>query len=261
MMKKNKLFIYFFLLLSCDFTTSIHRDILKAQEYFQEKNYQEAIKYYKSVSDKRINKDLKIKVYYQLAEIYSNYEEKYDISISYYEKILSYSPDLIWQVKIYEKLGEVYFLHQKKYGEAIKVYEKLYSFNPPLENNDFYLFRIGLAHFQDKNYFKSTEIFGNISKQNLHTYFVESLYYLGLINFYQKDWKSAVEQWKVYLKHEREIKKIINVKFLIANSYEMLEELKTAYNIYFSILSDYPNPKVIEKRLRSLYERRVSRKR
>lgn len=257
--------IYFlsllFIFVSCDFTTSIHRDILKAQEYFQDKDYKEAIRYYKSVSDKRIDNDLKIKVFYQLAEIYSNYEENYEVSLSYYQKILSYNPDLIWQVKVYEKIGEIYSLHLKNYSEAIETYEKLYAFRPPLENSDYYYYQIGMSYFHAKNFPKAIEVFEEIGLKNSHAYFSESLYQLGLINFYKKSWSEAIEKWKEYLLQEKDIRKIVNVKFLIANSYEMLEELKTAYNIYFSILSDYPNPKVIEKRLRSLYERRVSRKR
>ena len=55
--------------------------------------------------------------------------------------------------------------------------------------------------------------------------------------------------------------RIVKTKFLIANAYESAEKLKEAYNIYYSILGEYPNSEVIENRLKSLYERRVSRKR
>ncbi len=257
-MIKLLLFLSF---LSCDFTTSIHRDILKAQEYFQDKNYKEAIKYYKSVTDKRIDDDLKVKVFYQLAEIYSNYEEDYKTSLDYYEKILTYNPNLIWQVKVYEKIGDLYLNHLKNFVEAKKIYNKLYSFQPPLEKSDFYFYQVGLSSFKNLEYEKALKIFEEIGLQNQHAYFLEALYHQGLIHFYKKQWKMAVEKWENYLRYERDARKVVNVKFLMANSYEMLEELKVAYNLYFSILSDYPNPKVIEKRLRSLYERRVSRKR
>ncbi len=254
-------FLLLFLFVSCDFTTSIHRDILKAQEYFQEKNYEEAIRYYKSVTDKRIDKDLKIKVFYQLAEIYLNYKEDYQASLSYYQKILTYDPTLVWQVKVYEKMGEIFLDHLDKFDEAIENYEKLYSFQPPLEKNDFYYFRVGMGYFKAKKYKRALRVFEDIGKQTQHSYFLQAQYQQGLIHFYKQEWQLAVDKWEKYLNFEKDTQKIVNAKFLIANAYEMLEELKTAYNIYFSILSDYPNPKVVEKRLKSLYERRVSRKR
>ena len=54
---------------------------------------------------------------------------------------------------------------------------------------------------------------------------------------------------------------IVQTKFLMANAYETMEKLKAAYNIYYSILGEYPNTEVIKNRLKSIYERRVARKR
>ena len=47
----------------------------------------------------------------------------------------------------------------------------------------------------------------------------------------------------------------------MANSYESLENLKSAYNIYYSILGEYPNTEVIQNRLKGIYNRRIARKR
>jgi len=47
----------------------------------------------------------------------------------------------------------------------------------------------------------------------------------------------------------------------MANAYEMLEKLKEAYNLYYSILGEYPNTKVIQNRLNSIYARKIARKR
>ena len=47
----------------------------------------------------------------------------------------------------------------------------------------------------------------------------------------------------------------------MANAYETMERLKEAYNIYYSIVGEYPNNEVIKARLNSIYERKVARKR
>ena len=64
-----------------------------------------------------------------------------------------------------------------------------------------------------------------------------------------------------YLKYEKNKDRIIEAKFMIANSYETKESLKEAYDIYYSILPEYPNPEVIKGRLKSLFTRRQARKR
>jgi hypothetical protein len=84
---------------------------------------------------------------------------------------------------------------------------------------------------------------------------------MGLIEFYNKNWDKAVEYWLEYLKRERRKDQIVKVKFLIANAHESNEKLKEAYNIYYSLLPAYPNPDVLRARLKSLYARRVARKR
>ena len=71
----------------------------------------------------------------------------------------------------------------------------------------------------------------------------------------------AIDNWFEYLKREKQKNKIVQVKFLIANAYESDEQLKNAYNIYYSLLGDYPNQEVLKSRLKSIYERRVARKR
>jgi hypothetical protein len=66
---------------------------------------------------------------------------------------------------------------------------------------------------------------------------------------------------KEYIKRETRKDNVVQAKFVLANALENLEELKKAYNMYYSILSDYPNIDVIKNRLKSIYKRRVARKR
>ena len=54
---------------------------------------------------------------------------------------------------------------------------------------------------------------------------------------------------------------IVEAKFLIANAFESSEDLKRAWDIYYSIKGSYPNTKVIFERLNSIRDRRVARKR
>lgn len=82
-----------------------------------------------------------------------------------------------------------------------------------------------------------------------------------MIYFLNLNWDLAIIAFKKYIKIEKRRDIIVQAKFILANIYETKEELKKAYNIYYSILGEYPNAQVIKNRLESIYNRRVARKR
>ena len=72
---------------------------------------------------------------------------------------------------------------------------------------------------------------------------------------------SILIAYLVKLGKEYKKNKVIYAKFLLANTLESNEELKKAYNLYYSLLNEFPNTEVIKKRLSSIYNRRIARKR
>jgi tetratricopeptide (TPR) repeat protein len=121
-----------------------------------------------------------------------------------------------------------------------------------------------MSHLRNGGYGKSFEIFKKISDDNTHEFFVQSFFQLGINQFEQKKWDKAIEYWKEYIKREdprTNKSKIVEAKFLIANTYETTEKLREAYDIYYSLQGEYPNNEVIKNRLQSIYQRRINRKR
>jgi tetratricopeptide (TPR) repeat protein len=245
----------------CGFSSGQYQDILIAQELLEEQKFKQATRIYKNILEKKPSKTIQIKISFQLGEIYSIYLGEYKKSIEYFEKIISESNKPLWQVKALEKIGHINFENLKNYRESKKSYNKLIKFIPILEKNNFYNYRMALSHFHLKEYKDATKIFKELTSNDSKKYGIESFYYIGLVNFYTQNWKLAIDNFKKYLSLETHKNKIIKTKFMIANSYESSEKLKEAYNIYYSLLGEYPNPAVIKNRLNSLYKRRVSRKR
>lgn len=259
----NKLFLILVILglSSCDFTSGLNQDILTAQKYVDNQEFSEAVDLYERVLKKNPSKAIKTKINYQLAEIYYLYLDEQVKALKYYQFIVDNVDDPLWQVKSLEKIAEINFNFSKQYNESIRAYQVLMQFKPRLKNYDYYFLRVGEAHFELGKYDKAREIFNLILSQPTHPHYVEAYYQMGLIEFYNKNWDKAVEFWHEYLKRERRKDQIAKVKFLIANAYESNEKLKEAYNIYYSLLPSYPNPDVLRARLKSLYTRRVARKR
>lgn len=256
---KAKIFLLFLLLAGCDFTSGLHKDILKAQEHITRQDFSKAVQVYEAILERKPSKTIQIKINYQLGEIYSIYLNSPDKALFHLNKIISSSNEPSWQVKAMERIGEIQFEEYKNYSEAKKIYKNLMDFVPKLESQEDYAFKYAQCVFHLKQYQKSQELFKQLSLSP--KYGVESFYYLGLGHFYLGEWDAAISFWFEFLKREKRKDKIVQVKFLIANAYESAEKLKQAYNIYYSIIGEYPNPGVIESRLNSLYERRVARKR
>ena len=246
---------------SCDFTSGLNQDILTAQKYVDNQEFSKAVELYERILIKNPSKIIKTKINYQLAEIYYLYLDEQVKALKYYQFIVDNVDDPLWQVKSLEKMADINFSFARKFSDAIHTYEILMQVKPRLANYDYYFLRVGEAYFEMGKYQKAREIFNQILSQPTNPHYVEAFNQMGLIEFYNKNWDKAVEYWFEYLKREKRKDQIVKTKFLIANAYESNEKLKEAYNIYYSLLPSYPNPEVLRARLKSLYDRRVARKR
>lgn len=253
--------IFSTLLISCDFTPRFHKRILLAQEYLNNQDYKNALNQYRLILRDNPSNDIKVKIHYQIAEILSINMGKNIESLEHYAKVKSLTEDPLWLVKAEERIAEVCFSYKKDFECSAESYRKLTEFTPRLSRFDFYEYRLAQSFSGMLNYKKAEEIYTEIQKKSNHEYNTKSFYELGLINFEMKNWKYAIAFWKEYIKRETRRDNITQAKFLMANAYETMESLKTAYNIYYSILGEYPNTQVVQNRLNAIYARRVARKR
>ncbi len=248
-------------MVSCDFSTGLHQEILDAQNYIDSLQYDKATQLYSKILKRNISNVIRIKILYRLGEINTFNLNNATAGIKHYEDIKKYTDDPIWLVRVQERMGEINFTILKNYETAVKNYFNLTSFRPVLKKNDFYQYRLGLSYLKLKQYQNARSIFKSISSNREHDHYLISPYYLGISYFEEKKWTSSIKYWKKYLVIEKRKDKIAQTKFLMANAYETMEKLKEAYDIYYSILGDYPNFDVIKNRLEALYARRVARKR
>lgn len=246
---------------ACDFTPPINRKIIDAQNYITEQQYAKAAYLYEDILRSNPSPELRLKICYQLGELYSIYLGEYKKAVYYYTDVKDLTEDPLWLIKTEEKLADVNFNYLKNYKAAIKNYTLLSQFTPKLKNFDFFQLQIALSHFYLNDKEAALVQLNKIQSDPNHEYFIRSFYYVGLIYFEQKVFNKALFVWQEYLKRETKKEYIVQAKFMVANAYESTENLKMAYDIYYSIANDYPNPDVIQNRLSSLYARRVSRRR
>lgn len=245
----------------CDFTPRLHKDILAAQALVANQEYVKAINSYEEILGRNPSEDIKVKIHYQIGELYSINLNQSLKALTHYNKVKEFSEEPLWLVKAEERIGEINFTFLRDYEKASKAYKRLLAFNPKLTRYDFYQYRYALSELGLKNYAMAEEILRTMESNPSHEYHIRSMYELGLCFFYQEKWEQAIEIWRAYIKREKRTEHVVQAKFLMANAYETMEDLKAAYNLYYSILGKYPNTKVIKNRLETIYARRVARKR
>ncbi len=267
--QKNKIFraanfaalLLLSFLSSCDFTPRIHRQILIAQNYITAGDYEKAVRQYQEILEEVPPKDIKIKIFYQLGELYAISLGQYDKGLIYYDQIRNLTTEPIWLVKTGERIGDIAFTYIRDYEKSEKVYDELSNFRPKLNNYDLYEYRHAAALVEQNKLDKAVRALLPIQSNPNHKFNSESFFLQGMLHFNNKDWQKSINYLREYIKREKRKDKIVNAKYIMANAYETMEKLKTAYNIYYSILGDYPNTKVLKERLKSVYERRVARRR
>ncbi len=259
--KRAVVFTIAFFLISCDFTPRLHKKILDAQQYIKLQRYSDAIIQYEKILESNPPNDIKVKIYYQLGELYSINLSKNKKAIDYFKRIKTITNEPLWLVKVEERIGEINFNFTKNYSESIKSYKKLAAFTPKLENLDYYQNQLALSYRNSNRLEQAKHEFLKIQSNPNHKYFVKSFYYLGLVHFQERKWNKAIYLWNEYIKRETRKDSVVQTKFLMANAYETMEKLKMAYNIYYSILGKYPNTEVVQNRLNAIYKRRIARKR
>ena len=256
----SKIAVFSFLV-SCDFAPRINKTILKAQDLIKAQKIKEALEVYEDSLRSDLDTALRIKILYQSAELYSIYMGDQRKSLSYFHEIKQITANPVWLVKVEEKLGEIYFDFLKDYKSAINSYKSLVSFNPKLSKSDYYDFRLAQSYLNDSQFEQALASFEEIIKKSNHEYYLSSLYYSGLIHYLNRNYVRATDFFRDYIKRESRKDKVVQAKFLLASSYESVEDLQRAYSIYYSLLSEYPNTDVIRERLKSIYSRRIARKR
>jgi tetratricopeptide (TPR) repeat protein len=248
-------------LCACNFSSSINKEILEAQSLVDGHRYNDAIRKYEQILKKNPETEIKSKIFYQLAKVYSLYLNQPSKSEAYYQSLITTSSDPILIIKAKEEMADLYFAIIKDYNKSIDLLKELTSIKPRLSNYELYEYQLALSYYHLKNYEASMTLLNLISKNPNHEFFKKSFYFKGISYFERSKWNEAIEEFKEYIRYESEEDQIIKVKFLIANCYETLEKLKAAYELYYSLLGKYPTEGIVEERLQSIYQRRVARKR
>jgi tetratricopeptide (TPR) repeat protein len=235
--------------------------IAKAQEDVKEQRYEEAAQSYELILRKNLSRDLRVRVLYQLARLYSLNLKKNVAAVECYQWIIDNAHDPTWEITAGEELADLQFSTMKNFKGAVISYGKLASYLPAPQRKDFYEMRIGLAYLEAGECKYAHEVFEKISRSHDNKFKSRSLLEKGRANFCLKEWVKSIADLNQFLQSAPRKEDAVQAKFLVANAYETTENLEEAYRQYHSILDDYPNPEIIRERLGAIQRRKADRNR
>ena len=244
---------------ACDFTPRVHKDILDAQALVTERRHGEAAALYERILEKGPPEAAKI--HYQLGELYSIYLDRPGDALGHYDRAIEAAHDPLWTVKSEERAAETLFSFVGDHDRAAERYRRLASFSPRLARRGFYQHRLAASLMGAGRLGEARSALEDILREPGHPHRADALYRMGLCRFLARDWAGAVSWWERHVREEGRRDLVVRTRFLMANAHEMMEDLRTAYAIYSSVLTSYPNADVVRGRLESIYARRAARRR
>ena len=96
-----------------------------AQKYLDEQEFQLAASEYEKLVEGPTTIEDKLKILFQLGQIYTYHLNQIDKSIYYFEKIKELSIDPKWKIKVDNILGNLYFSEVNDYKKSEKIYYSL----------------------------------------------------------------------------------------------------------------------------------------
>lgn len=260
-MKLVLLLLIVFVLASCDFTPPLNKKILDAQNLIRDNQYEEAISRYMVILKNNHPAEIKVKIRYQIADLYSIYLSRIEEALPFYEEVSKTSEDDRWKLKSLERLADLNFTHLKRYDKAVFYFREMLYLTTDKSEVDFFEYRIAQSYFKKSDFQNAKQRFLEIGNNKNHAYYVKSIYYQAMIHYYKEEWDQSIGLFQNYISIEKNRDDVIQAKFILANALESRENLNKAYDIYSSILGEYPNTDVVKAKLESIYRRRVARKR
>lgn len=233
------------------FDSYLHR----AEEAFQKKNFNRAIELnlraLKLYPDHAQTPDVLLRI----GDIYNfslgNAEKAgaaYQMLTSRFAKSPQARQAFEHSAELYEKSGD--------YQKALLAYQGVIDNFPEAKDLDEFRFNVAMMALKLKKFEPARRALMAIVEKNPQTPIADKvLYQLGNAFFMDAGSKQAVEVLSVAVDKYPDSPLKPDMLFTMANAYEEMGDANNSLKIYKSILSIYPNPKVVEKKIEKMEKR------
>lgn len=224
--------------------------------------YEEAIKEYYQVIFHYEKSKFAPESLFQIGEINYKQLKNYKVSVDIFRRLIATYP---WseKCKVAQKyLADIYMYNLHDDKQAIVEYQKAIGYFAGEKESERFQYEIANAYFNLKNFeqqrvelklllsmFPETGLKGQVVYQIANSYYVE-----GRLADAIREYKEIIEQFP-------DTTYAVEATFQLAVCYEELEDLKGAITILKKIQGIYPNPTIVENRIKRINRRLKKRHR
>lgn len=247
-------------------TKSAPKNYILAEKFWENGNYAQAAKEFKSVYQKNPKSKLGLNALFRTAQTQTLFLDQQIEAIDNFKIYIDNVSDEaeIWKAR--KEIGEILFVKLQKYEESINYYNSLIKQNGTDEEQASFLYRIAKSYyhlwkFEDaiSTYRKLIQLYPDSSFVEKASFQIGMTYFTGgNENFTFKNenaYQKAIESFKKFMDQYPQSIFVVDAQFGIASCFEEMDLLEDALKLYEDIEDIYPSPKVIKIKLVRIKDR------
>ena len=263
--------LFFIFLISCSISDQ-KKKYLTAEKLWTEGKYKSAINKFLEIHKQNPETELGVKSLFRAAMTESVFLSNHLEAIKKFKLFIKYSKNEIDKQIAQREIGDIFLNKLKHYGEALLHYKELLDNDMSKNDRQKTLLRIAQAHFFLREFDEALKAFEEVIKIDSKTNESEEAKFKLAVTYFtsggtnrsskEKEMASyykAISAYKSFINSYPNSEKKIEALFGLASTYEEIDELDLAVEIYESIKEFYPSPNVILIRLERLRERHSNR--
>jgi TolA-binding protein len=228
-----------------------------AENRWKQGDYLGAIQDYRLIIENHSKSDVVDEAYYWIGTIESLNLQDYTSAIITYRNLIRDFPDSPYRIKAHKAIAEIYAEKMNMPGNAISEYEKLIDIATQSSLKEEVRYRIGEAYVELHDLEQARTEWGFLLKETPRSAWADNaLYHIGSTHFLEGQFDKALNVYQSLLGLYPDTELQAEAHLGIASCLEETEKLQEALDKYRELIDDYPNPEVIQFRIKNL-ERRL----
>lgn len=253
----------------CTVQSSISNRYLTAEKLWTEKNYAAAVTEFDRIVKESPNSTIGLQALWRASMTRTLFLNQQESALQGFEAFLERASSSELAPEAQKEIAEIYFSKLNQLTKAIETYQRMIDskkFKP--DDEAFFLYRVSRAHFLLGHLKKAIEIYDSFNERypkspllnQVKLELANAWYALG--DTEKLAYANALKLYQELVKQTqgKDPKLFLESRFGEGATFEEMDRLEQAYEIFKSIESTYPAPNVVKVRMIRL-EERMSKKR
>lgn len=225
----------------------------RAVRMWEEGRYHEAARTFVGLSEVRPNSGLGQQALYWAANLYHYYLEDLERAAQYYQELTVRFPDGRYYYDAKEQLAELYEQKPESHHLALQLYQQLVLADELASRHPYFQYQIARINLEmgklDQARLALRELLERFPQSE---YTPEGYYMVGFSYYLEKRYQLALAVLRKTADRFSDHPISKRAEFLRADTLEEQGQMKEALAVFTDLREDYPNPEIVQRRIRAL---------